>query len=105
MGKENINISNNQNPEGISVVKTPAQVQQWITAYVADLMEVEPETVDINIPFDRYGLDSSAAIGLTGDLEDWLGIELDPTLLYDYPTIKALTQYLTTTVIPSNKNT
>ncbi|MEL6606584.1 MAG: acyl carrier protein, partial [Cyanobacteria bacterium J06614_10] len=40
------------------------------------------------------GLDSSAAIGLTGDLEDWLGQSVDPTLLYDYPTVDALVAYL-----------
>ncbi len=31
---------------------------------------------------------------MTGDLEDWLGCELDPTLLYDYPTIDALAWHL-----------
>jgi acyl carrier protein len=34
------------------------------------------------------------AIGLTGDLEDWLGTRLDPTLLYDYPTVAALAKHL-----------
>ncbi|ELR96315.1 acyl carrier protein [Gloeocapsa sp. PCC 73106] len=98
MAKENIQVGANAS-DTESTSKTPTEVQQWLKNYVAELMEVAPETIDIGIPFDRYGLDSSAAIGLTGDLEDWLGIELDPTLLYDYPTIKALTQYLTTTVI------
>ncbi|NBD16541.1 MAG: acyl carrier protein [Cyanobacteria bacterium] len=73
---------------------TPVEIQDWIVAYLADLLEVEPEEVDITIPFDRYGLDSSVAVGLTGDLEEWLSIELDPTLLYDYPTVEALVQHL-----------
>lgn len=73
---------------------TSVEIQDWIVAYLADLLEVEPEEVDITIPFDRYGLDSSVAVGLTGDLEEWLSIELDPTLLYDYPTVEALVQHL-----------
>lgn len=73
---------------------TAAEIQAWIVSYLADLLEVEPDEVNVKIPFDRYNLDSSAAIGMTGDLEDWLGYELDPTLLYDYPTIELLTQYL-----------
>ena len=48
----------------------------------------------MTIPFDRYGLDSSAAIGMIGDLENWIGIELDPTLPYDYPSIETLAQHL-----------
>jgi acyl carrier protein len=73
---------------------TLKEIQAWITAYIAELMEVEPKRIDIKVPFDRYGLDSSAAIGLTGDLETWLDSELDPTLLYDYPTIKSLSEYI-----------
>lgn len=70
------------------------EIQDWIVAYLADLLETEPEEIDVTIPFDRYGLDSSAAVGLTGDLENWLGKEVDPTLFYDYPTVEALVQHL-----------
>jgi len=70
------------------------KIQAWIVSYVANLLEVEPDEVNITIPFSRYGLDSSAAFGLTGDLEDWLQYEIDPTLLYDYPTIESLVKYL-----------
>ncbi|MGL5796529.1 MAG: acyl carrier protein [Waterburya sp.] len=69
-------------------------LQTWIVNYVAELLEVEPEKIDVTIAFDRYGLDSSAAVGLAGDLEDWLERELDPTLLYDYPTIESLSEHL-----------
>ncbi len=69
-------------------------LQTWIVNYVAELLEVEPDKIDVAIPFDRYGLDSSAAVGLAGDLETWLDRELDPTLLYDYPTIESLTEHL-----------
>lgn len=75
-------------------IPTVAEIQTWIVSYIADLLEVDSEEIEVTIPFDRYGLDSSAAVGLTGDLEDWLGCELDPTLLYDYPTIEALVQHL-----------
>jgi acyl carrier protein len=74
--------------------RSATEIQDWIVAYLADLLEIEPEEVDITIPFDRYGLDSSAAVGLTGDLEEWLSTEIDPTVLYDYPTVEALGQHL-----------
>lgn len=88
--------SNQAAPKGdaTKTLPTAAEIQDWIVAYLAELLEIEPDEVDVTIPFDRYGLDSSAAVGLTGDLEDWLGRELDPTLLYDYPTVEALVQHL-----------
>lgn len=70
------------------------KIKTWIINYIADLLEVESSKIDASIPFDRYGLDSSAAVGLAGDLEDWLDEELDPTMLYDYPTIDSLTEHL-----------
>ena len=73
---------------------TEAEIQAWLVSYLAELLEIEPDEVDVTIPFDRYGLDSSAAVGMTGDLEEWLGYELDPTLIYDYPTIEALAGHL-----------
>lgn len=95
-------LQNLQTPErftnaGDSSIQEPptaSKIQDWIAAYLAELLEVEPYEVDVSVPFDRYGLDSSAAVGLTGDLEDWLGQKLDPTLLYDYPTVEALARHL-----------
>lgn len=85
-----------ENSKSYTSKQTPTaeEIQAWIVSYLADLLEIEPEEVDATIPFDRYGLDSSAAVGLTGDLEEWLGRDIDPTLLYDYPTVEALVQHL-----------
>ncbi|HEY9632004.1 MAG TPA: acyl carrier protein [Coleofasciculaceae cyanobacterium] len=70
------------------------EIQAWIVSYLAQLLEIDVDEVDVTIPFDHYGLDSSAAVGMTGDLEDWVGQKIDPTLLYDYPTIQALAKHL-----------
>ncbi|MBD2256619.1 acyl carrier protein [Pseudanabaena sp. FACHB-2040] len=71
-----------------------AEIQAWIASYLADLLDIDADEVDVTIPFDQYGLDSAAAVGMSGDLEDWLGQKLDPTLLYDYPTVQALAHHL-----------
>ncbi|MEM7591785.1 MAG: acyl carrier protein [Cyanobacteria bacterium P01_A01_bin.83] len=71
-----------------------AEVQDWVISYLSELLEIEPEEIDPTLPFDRYGLDSTAAAALTSDLEDWLEQEIDPILLYDYPTVEQLAEYL-----------
>ncbi|MEM7552758.1 MAG: acyl carrier protein [Cyanobacteria bacterium P01_A01_bin.84] len=70
------------------------EIQDWLVSYLSELLEIEPTEVDVTIPFERYGLDSSAAVGMTGDLEEWLGLDLDPMLLYNYPTIEQISQHL-----------
>lgn len=75
-------------------VRGKAEIQDWLTNYLAELLEITPNEIDITISFDYYSLDSAAAVGLSGDLEEWLGYEFEPTLLYDYPTIEALAIYL-----------
>lgn len=71
-----------------------AEIEDWIVAYLANLLETDPEDIEVIVPFDSYGLDSSAAIAMTGDLEDWLRVEIDPTLFYEYPTVSALADHL-----------
>lgn len=74
--------------------RTLTEIQNWLISYLAELLQIEAKEIDIKIPFDSYGLDSATAIGLTGDLESWLAIELDPTLIYDYPSVEILSLHL-----------
>lgn len=74
--------------------KSTSDIQAWLISHMAELLEIASDEIDIAIPFDRYGLDSSAVVGMVGELEDWLETELDPTLLYDYPTIESLAKHL-----------
>lgn len=73
---------------------TAEDIQLWLVAKVAELVAVDPDEIDITEPFARFGLDSIAAAGLSGDLEDWLDRRLSPTLVWDYPTIELLAQHL-----------
>lgn len=69
-------------------------IQSWLVAHLASLLKVNPRSVDVYAPFVSYGLDSAQAVGVAGDLEMWLGRDLGPTLVYDYPTIHTLARYL-----------
>ncbi|GBF80594.1 acyl carrier protein [Aphanothece sacrum] len=73
---------------------THTDIENWLISYVSQLLEIEPIKIDTQVSFNEYGLDSSAAIVLTGDLQEFIGSELDPTLLFDYPTIDALANYI-----------
>ena len=74
--------------------QTVAAIQLWLVTRISERLKVEPHTIDVREPFSRYGLDSLQAVSLSGDLEDWLGRKLSPTLVYDYSTIETLARYL-----------
>lgn len=70
------------------------EIQNWLIAKLADQLEVAPDQVHPERPLSEFGLDSKDAVNLSGDLEDWLGRTLSPTLLWKYPTIQKLSEYL-----------
>lgn len=72
---------------------TQAEIQDWLISYFAETLEIDKKEIDIKEPFIDYGFDSTSAIVMTGDLETFLGLKIDPTILYDYQTIEALAKY------------
>jgi acyl transferase domain-containing protein/acyl-CoA synthetase (AMP-forming)/AMP-acid ligase II len=82
----------------ITDVRTSEVIEAWLIAKVAEQLQVSPQTIDISEPLAQYGLGSLAAVRISGELQEWLGRELAPTLLYDYPSIQALVEYLADTV-------
>ncbi len=70
--------------------RTTEAIQEWLVAYMAKLLDMEAGKVDLDTPVERYGLDSAAAIELVSELADWLGVELEPTIVFDHRTIRAL---------------
>jgi acyl carrier protein len=70
-------------------------LERWLITRIAALASESEDEIDVASPFSRYALDSVATVGLTGDLQDVLGVELPPTLLWDFPTISSLARHLT----------
>ncbi len=73
---------------------TVDEVQDWLITYLSQLVDLEPEEISTNTSFSRYGLDSSQSIALMRDFSNWLGREIDPTIVYSYPTIEAIAKHL-----------
>ncbi|GCF10239.1 hypothetical protein KDI_38030 [Dictyobacter arantiisoli] len=69
-------------------------IVNWIRMQIAQRTHLDPRDIDPSAPFVNYGLDSVAAVSLSGDLEQWLQRSLSPTLIYDYPSIDTLAHYL-----------
>ncbi|MCB1743118.1 MAG: acyl carrier protein [Gammaproteobacteria bacterium] len=76
------------------VVRSEQEIREWVVQRVAQTLGIEPQEVDPEVPFAEYGFDSRTAVGLSGELEGWLGLELAPTLVWDHPTIASMANFL-----------
>jgi len=70
------------------------EIEEWLILHLAGILHVEPRSVDPGCAFADYGIDSLAAVMLSGDLEEFLGRRLSPTLAWDYPTVESLARHL-----------
>jgi acyl carrier protein len=73
---------------------TTETVTKWLTGKLAQRLEVPATEIATDKYFDEFGLDSTEALVLSGELEEWLGFELDTTALWYHPTIQQLAPYI-----------
>ncbi len=69
-------------------------IQAWLITHLAEALEVEAQQIKPDKDFTEYGLDSITMVNLSGELEDFLGCRLDPTLVLSYPNIQTLSTHL-----------
>ena len=74
--------------------RSASEIAEWIAARVAGEMKIAPSEIDLNQDLTTFGMDSIAAFTLTGDLAEWLDRDLRATLMWEYPSIQALAEYL-----------
>ncbi|MFI0733787.1 SDR family NAD(P)-dependent oxidoreductase [Streptomyces sp. NPDC021225] len=73
---------------------SPEAVQAWLAQAVADRTGLDPLRVEADRPIAEFGLGSRDLVALTVGLSERIGRELDPSLLYDHPTISSITEAL-----------
>ncbi len=81
-------------PKSLKQVFTIEAIETKLISELSQYLRVSPDEINIREPLTAYGLDSSVALDLTGELSKWIGCELESTLFWDHPSIEELTQYL-----------
>ncbi|QUQ72485.1 acyl carrier protein [Kutzneria sp. CA-103260] len=69
-------------------------VRDWLVEQVATRLGVPPAELDTSRYFDEFGLESTEALVLAGELERWLGMEVETTAVWYHPTIPDLAGYI-----------
>jgi acyl-CoA synthetase (AMP-forming)/AMP-acid ligase II/acyl carrier protein len=76
-----------------------AQIEGWMSQWLVARANVPEKEIDLDKPFAEYGLDSMTAVELSGETEDWSGVELTPVVAWNYPTVSKLSDFLATSLL------
>ena len=71
-----------------------SHIQQTVTSKVAQVLSLSPDSIAANKPFSSYGLDSIVGVELINKINDALGIVLKTIVIFDYPNVTKLTDYI-----------
>ena len=74
----------------MTAIMTETEVQAWLAGRIVAYGKKTAGEFTIDTEFTDLGLDSVYALTLCGDIEDEYGIEIDPELMWDFPTIRDL---------------
>ncbi|MFF4017246.1 acyl carrier protein [Streptomyces sp. NPDC001843] len=87
-----------------SAASGPVLPRGWLLDRVALYLGRDAQTIDPTVPLAEYGMDSVCALSLCGDLEDEFGLVVEPTLLWDHPTVQSLLAFLATRLPAAGAN-
>ncbi|MCS6883878.1 MAG: beta-ketoacyl synthase N-terminal-like domain-containing protein [Acidobacteriota bacterium] len=89
-----LDTSSTEAPETKASNEQFNSVLDWLIAKIAERKQIPRHEVAINATFAAYGMKSSDVVGLVGELEQFIGRNVEPSLFYAYPTIESLSKYL-----------
>ncbi|MGI5157355.1 acyl carrier protein [Microbispora sp. CA-102843] len=71
-----------------------SDLRRWLIERVAAYLRLPPAEIDPTVKLRTYGLDSIHALSLCVDVEETVGLLVEPTLAWDYPTIDDIAAHL-----------
>ena len=85
----------------VPVALRAESVRAAVTASVADILGAGATALEPSQPLLEAGLDSLGAVELRNSLQSRFGVQLPATAVIDYPSVNALSAFLSTVVAPA----
>ena len=77
----------------MSNTKDLNEMKDWLIKRISTSLKAK-NGMDPDAPFSKYGLQSIDAVILAMEIEEEVGVELPPTLLWEYNTVNECASYL-----------
>lgn len=69
-------------------------IETWMVNYITSVIDVPGDPFPVEERFDVYGLDSVEITIMCGMMEEAYGIEVNPTEVFDHPSVAALSAHV-----------
>ncbi|WP_316205878.1 SDR family NAD(P)-dependent oxidoreductase, partial [Bradyrhizobium sp. SZCCHNS1012] len=70
------------------------KLENALARCVSEIVKIKREEIDVDVKLTEFGFDSIMVSGFANVLNERYGLELNPTIFFEYPTIEALASYL-----------
>jgi acyl carrier protein len=70
------------------------EIRDWLVGRLSEYLGRPADEIALDVPFMHYELDSVDALSLFGDIEDEYGFYLEPTVVWDHPTVSGLAAFV-----------
>ena len=74
--------------------KSFTEISDWIVKNIAHHAEMDPAEITLDTDIVNFRLDSLVLVNITSELEEWLGMELSPSIFWEMGTIAATTNWI-----------
>lgn len=71
-----------------------SELRAWFSNKLCEITQSTDAAVAWDDELSDFGLSSSQVVGLTGELERWLGTQLPANLFYDHATLRKVAEYI-----------
>ncbi|WP_164851395.1 acyl carrier protein [Larkinella soli] len=76
-------------------------MEEWLVQQLAKELRVEASAIDPHRAITSYRLDSVVVVTLAVDLEEWLGVAIDPSIFWEFQTIADISHWLVNDYLPT----
>ncbi|MFD3505492.1 acyl carrier protein [Streptomyces sp. NPDC058676] len=66
------------------------ELTTWLKERIAAHLDMSADDIQTDEPLGSYGLDSIYALTVVAEIEDHIGVSLEPTVMWDEPTVDRL---------------
>ncbi|KZS63228.1 MAG: type I polyketide synthase [Mycobacterium pseudokansasii] len=86
----------------MAAAEVRTELEKGLRGIIAAELRLRETELDTDRPFAELGLNSLMAMAIRREAEQFVGIELSATMLFNHPTVALLAQYLTKRVAPQH---
>ena len=70
------------------------QIRDFIANTLSKITGIAGQDLDADMNFDSYGLSSASAVIMLGELEEFVDMDLSPSVLFEHNTINKLAAHV-----------